>query len=234
MIYAASDLHGYPLDGFLRLLDQANFGDDDFLFVLGDVIDRNGDGGIAMLRWLMLQPNMQMLMGNHEGMLLACSFLFETITDDSIRELSDLRLRSLSHWMRNGAKPTLEALRELGSRDPEEQAAVLDFLRDLPLYETVSAGGRDFLLVHAGLENFRKDRPISSYSADELIWPRPEPDERYFDDVITILGHTPTRYYGTPGRMFVTDTWIDIDAGCSYGEDPLLLRLDDLKPFYLR
>ena len=49
MIYVTSDLHGYPLKDFQRLLNKANFGEDDFLFVLGDVIDRNGDGGVEML-----------------------------------------------------------------------------------------------------------------------------------------------------------------------------------------
>ena len=53
MIYATSDLHGYPLDAFRRLLDAAGFGASDTLYVLGDVIDRNGDGGVAMLRWMM-------------------------------------------------------------------------------------------------------------------------------------------------------------------------------------
>jgi serine/threonine protein phosphatase 1 len=69
MIYATSDIHGYPLDSFLRMLDSAGFGDTDTLYVLGDVIDRNGDGGIAMLRWIMNTPNVRFLLGNHEKML---------------------------------------------------------------------------------------------------------------------------------------------------------------------
>ncbi len=40
MIYAVSDLHGYPLEGFLSLLSKAGFCDSDFLFVLKDVINR--------------------------------------------------------------------------------------------------------------------------------------------------------------------------------------------------
>ena len=34
------------------LLDKAGFCDDDELFVLGDVVDRNGDGGVEMLMYL--------------------------------------------------------------------------------------------------------------------------------------------------------------------------------------
>ena len=62
MIYATSDAHGYPLDSFLRMLEQAGFGDADTLYVLGDVIDRNGDGGVAMLRWIMSRPNVRFIL----------------------------------------------------------------------------------------------------------------------------------------------------------------------------
>lgn len=44
-----SDLHGYPLE-------KAGFSDDDFLYILGDVIDRNGDGGVEMLCWQQTSP----------------------------------------------------------------------------------------------------------------------------------------------------------------------------------
>ena len=52
MIFVTSDIHGYPLESFLRLLEKAGFSASDQLYVIGDVIDRNGDGGIAMLLWL--------------------------------------------------------------------------------------------------------------------------------------------------------------------------------------
>ena len=41
MIYVISDLHGYPHEKLLALLDKAGFGRDDFLYILGDVVDRN-------------------------------------------------------------------------------------------------------------------------------------------------------------------------------------------------
>ncbi len=44
MIYVTSDLHGYPLNKFLAFLKKAGFTEDDFLFVLGDVIDRGKYG----------------------------------------------------------------------------------------------------------------------------------------------------------------------------------------------
>ena len=40
MIYVISDLHGYPFDKFMALLKKAGFSENDFLYVLGDVVDR--------------------------------------------------------------------------------------------------------------------------------------------------------------------------------------------------
>ena len=232
LIYATSDLHGYPLEQFLCLLAQASFSDEDFLFVLGDVIDRNGDGGIALLQWMMAQPNVELILGNHEAMLLSCAFLFEEITEASVDSLDENRMGLLLNWMENGAEPTIRAMRDLRKKNPEALEDLLEYLREAPLYESVSTGKRDFLLVHSGLGSFAPEKRMRDYAADDLLWHRPARDERYFEDVITILGHTPTVYYGEPGRMFRTDTWIDIDTGASQGTAPMLLRLDDLKPYY--
>ena len=46
MIYVISDLHGYPLEKLKRLLKKAGFSGDDYLFILGDVVDLNWDGGV--------------------------------------------------------------------------------------------------------------------------------------------------------------------------------------------
>ena len=235
MIYATSDLHGYPLDDFLRLLEGAGFGDGDCLYVLGDVIDRHGDGGIAALRWMMSRPNVELILGNHEAMLLSCAFLFTEITDASLDDLDENQLRRLAQWMRNGSKPTMEALLELKQKNPEALCDLLDYLRDAPLYAAVSAGGKDFLLVHSGLGNFSPERKLSDYEPEELLWHRPVPGEKYFPEVTTILGHTPTGYlFGEKGKMFRTETWIDIDTGAAGSGAPMLLRLDDLRPFYAK
>lgn len=88
MTYVISDLHGYSIEKLKTLLEKAGFCEDDFLYILGDVIDRNGDGGVGILRWLLPRPNVQLVLGNHEAMLLACEFLFDEITDDSIADLT--------------------------------------------------------------------------------------------------------------------------------------------------
>ena len=233
MVYSTSDLHGYPLDSFLRLLGKAGFSDSDTLYILGDVIDRNDDGGISILRWMMNQPNVEFILGNHEAMLLSCSFLFEEITDENIDRLNHEQMQLLLQWMQNGSQPTMNSLRSLKKNDPAELNDLLDYLRDAPLYDAISAGGRDFLLVHSGWGNYSPEKKISEYTPDELLWHRPHPEESFFPDMMTILGHTPTGYlFGEKGKMFRTNTWIDIDTGAGGGGSPMILRLDDLKEFY--
>lgn len=231
MIYVTSDLHGYPFEKFKELLDKVNFSNDDFLYVLGDVIDR-GEDGIKYIKWLMAQPNAQLILGNHEAMMLACDFLFEEITEDSINNLTGEKLDTYMIWMSNGGQATINALSSIRKN---EIKYILEFLRDSPLYDVVSVNDKDFILIHSGLGNFKPDKKLREYTVDELLWTRPKVTDKYFDDIITVFGHTPTVRYGDEhkGKAFVTPTWINIDAGAGIGYEPMLLRLDDMKQIYL-
>lgn len=230
MIYVTSDLHGYPLEKFRALLEKAEFSDDDFCFVLGDVIDRGTDG-IKTLNWMMGQPNFEIILGNHEAMMLACDFLCDEVTDDSISALTNNKLGIYRNWVTNGGQSTLDELYALPHKKREY---IFEYLREAPLYETVTAGGRDFVLTHSGLGSFHKDKKLSEYSSHDLIWTRPSLGTRYFSDIITVFGHTPTLVYGTKfkDKAIFTETWINIDTGAACGGAPMLLRLDDLKAFY--
>lgn len=233
-VYVTSDLHGYPLEKFKALLEKVNFCDDDFLYILGDVIDRNKDGGVEMLCWLLKQPNAQLILGNHEAMLLSCKFVFDEITDESIDAFSNEKIELLQNYQLNGGNVTLSALHKLNKVSPETVLDILDYLHDAPLYEAITVGENDFLLVHAGIGNFDKDKKLSHYTTDDFLWAWPELSDKYFDDIITVFGHTPTTSYGEEyaGKIIKTKTWIDIDVGTAYGQKPALLRLDDLQEFY--
>ena len=230
MIYVISDLHGYPQEQFLALLARAGFRQDDFLYILGDVVDRNGDGGVETLVWLLEQPNVQLLLGNHEAMLLSCTFLFQEVTEESLGALTPEQMGMWNTYLQNGGEVTLRALRKLPVETREE---VFAYLQEAPLYEAVTAGGRDYLLVHAGIEGFVPGKKLSSYAADDFLWVHPKITDTYFPDILTVFGHTPTGTYGAQynGKVLKTETWIDIDVGVGFGNEPVLLRLDDLQEF---
>lgn len=232
MIYVSSDWHGCDVQRIKELLASVDFCDSDFLFVLGDVIDR-GEAGVELLKWLMEQPNIELLLGNHEDMMLACDWMFSEITDESLAALDGVKLRRLANWQSNGADVTIDAMRH---ESPESREAILEFLRDCPLYDEVEVGGRRFVLVHGGLGGFSPERALWDYTPRELLWERPMLDTEYSREWLTVLGHTPTRFYGEEyrGRILRTATFVNVDVGVAYGQPPCLLRLDDMKEFYYK
>ena len=234
MHYVTSDLHGYTLADFQKLLSKAGFDKQDELYVLGDVIDRNGDGGIEVLRWMMHQPNVFFILGNHEQFLLSCDFLFDEITEENLQNLDDDRFSILLNWMENGAEPTLKSLKKLAQTDPEEIERLLVYLKDAPLYDILKVNGKVYILCHAGLKNFSSEKELPDYTDDELLWNRSKLTDRYYPNATVIFGHTHTMFYGEEykGKMIRTPTWIDIDTGAAAGLSPMLLRLEDEEAFY--
>lgn len=232
MTYVISDLHGYPIEKLKELLEKVNFSENDRLYILGDVIDRNGDGGIGVLQWLINQPNAELIMGNHEAMLLACDFIFENITDAFLEDFDEKKNKLLINYLFNGGGVTLRYLAKL---DVEARYKIVDYLRSCPLYKKVSINGENYILVHAGLDNFSPDKKISDYSSNELIWAEPELNDEYYDDVHTVFGHTPTYLFDEKynGKIVKTRTWTCIDCGAASGNEPVLFCLDDKKEFKL-
>ena len=235
MIYLSSDLHGFPLSVFQTFLVDSGFTRNDTLIVLGDVIDRNGDGGIAMLRWIMHEPHVHMILGNHEALMLSCTLILFPITDHALSSYEDKHEQLLGAWLENGGEPTMYTLHALNKTEPDTVHALFTYLKNLPLYRFLRIGSRRFLLTHAGLGHFQSDKALKDYTARELLWNRPQLTDVYFTDIFTVFGHTPTIYYGPEyaDRMILTRTWADIDTGASSGRNPMLLRLDDMKTFYL-
>ena len=234
MIYVTSDLHGYDLNLFLDFLKRSGFdGERDRLIGLGDVIDGNGDGGVSLLRWMMRKPCVTLLRGNHEEIMLSFQNLLRNVKDSYLGSSYPGQLMAFTAWVNGDGTNTFLALKELAKEDPEDVGKVLDYVANARHYLEVTAGGKNYVLVHSGLKNFSPERPLSDYKLHELIVARPGLEDRYYEDKTVIFGHTPTERLGNKGRMVVTDTWIDIDTGAGHGGTPMLLRLDDLKAFYV-
>ena len=235
MIYVTSDLHGCGVEKLEALLEKAGFREEDFLFVLGDVIDR-GEFGAELLLWLTRQSNVQLILGNHEAMLQSCRFLFDEITEESLAALTGEKLRLVNNWLKNGGGTTLKGLGELQKTAPDLLEGIWELLEDAPLYEEVTAGGNRFILVHGGLDHYEKGKPLDAYDPHDLLWARPGPSTRYEEDAIVIFGHTPTEFFGEEfrDRWVKGWRWVCIDTGAACGRDPLLMRLDDGEAFYLR
>ena len=68
MTYTVSDIHGC-YDKYRKLLKKINFGSEDTLYVLGDVIDR-GSAGFRILLDMAYRTNVVNLLGNYEAMAI--------------------------------------------------------------------------------------------------------------------------------------------------------------------
>ena len=96
-----SDIHG-NMRRFNSVMEQINLQPEDTLYILGDVIDRHPDG-IRILRRIMNKPNIKMLLGNHEYMMLrAIGRPFDTY-----EKMGDVLIGDqLELWYRNGGYVT--------------------------------------------------------------------------------------------------------------------------------
>ena len=230
--YTMSDVHG-DYEKYRRILRTIDLRPSDTLYVLGDVVDR-GPEPMKILRDMMLRPNVVPILGNHEFTTAYClRFLLKEITDETVAELDDVQWMALQEWFRNGGRATLADFHRL---PPEERIDVWDYLNEFSLYEEVHAGGRSYLLVHAGLDNFSPDRPLADYAPYELIFGRPDYERPYYPDKYVVTGHTPTQVIPcnpAPGRIFRRHNHIAIDCGCGYGGPLAVVCLDTGEEFYV-
>lgn len=234
MVYAMSDIHGY-YGKFTSMLKQINFSNKDELYIVGDVIDR-GPAGIKILKEVMETPNIHMLMGNHEHMMLA----FFDQTTEYVNPYDESYMRQL--WFQNGGEETIYDFRN----EPEEmQQKILEFIRSLPYDKKLTVNDRKFILAHAFPNGEPSKEDKAAYFEYQMtsIWERidgvfcPQIPE----DMIAIVGHTPTVNYERdmdPYHMvYLNKRIIDIDCGMARSDIKRrrlgCIRLDDMREFYI-
>ena len=106
------------------------------------------------------------------------------------------------------------------------------------LYQEVSVNGKEYLLVHGGLGNYRKDKDMEEYDLHELVWSRIDYEKSYYEDFYDyiITGHTPTLTIpgmATPASVYRKNQHIAIDCGaCFEGGRLAAICLDTGEEFY--
>jgi serine/threonine protein phosphatase 1 len=157
----------------------------DKIVFLGDLIDRGPDGPGVIDRVMKLRgrnPNVVVLRGNHEQMLLDCL------------AFGDLQ------WLipENGGVTTLKSY----GMDPETLEEVSDiripdrhltFLKALPYYHEDDQA----IYVHAGL---LVGQHPSRTDPNVLIWTRDLDFYRSYEGKLCFFGHTPTQFLPRDGR----------------------------------
>ena len=212
--YCISDIHG-EYDRYIKMLETINFTDDDFLYILGDAIDRGPDS-IAVITDIMSRKNVQMLLGNHEQMCL-----------DTLGLRPVFGARQL--WQSNGGTKTRSRL--LYVCTPPQRGNILRFMASLPEYAEVNINGRQFYLVHG----------YPGADSHSRLWGRPEKDSLPpLENKTAVIGHTPTSLITgdseNPLKIWHSNGVICIDCGCGHKTENrrlACLRLEDMAEFYV-
>ena len=230
MIYVLSDIHG-NLRRFESIMNQINLQPDDTLYILGDIVDRNPDG-IKILRKIMKIPNVKMLLGNHEYMMMKAVGHCKNAAEE--KENTNWKQRRL--WYRNGGEVTHDRLKRITL---EQRAEIFRFLKSLPLNIDVEVNGEKYRLVHGSpVENFGRSHFYYEEYEDETefaVWERWNEMHHIPISCTLVFGHTPTCHFQEtePWSIWKSDDAIGIDCGCGYENGRLgCLRLDDMKEFF--
>ena len=225
MTYVMSDIHGC-YGKYRKMLEIINFGEEDTLYILGDLTDR-GEENMKVVLDIMERKNVKVILGNHDDM--AAEFFSTHPEKPSEEEIFPKYSRSA--WFHNGRDKTFD---EFYSLPADTRRKIVDFWSDLPVKEKITVGGKKYHLSHS-----IPDRYSMTFSTDigkdDYLWGEPEFFSRYHTGMTMIIGHTPTTHINPSGEpaIFKGESVIDIDCGAVFGGRLACLRLDDMEEFYV-
>ena len=243
-IYAASDFHG-QYKAFIKGLETIGFSESDHLYVIGDAIDR-GPEGVRLLQYIKDHENMDLLIGNHEFMML---------NSVSLDGRPGCGGRDAELWLYyNGGIATYEEYAKLSR---EKRQALMEWLNDRVVIKPIEVEGKKICLTHSFYKPECENLKYSELKYDdvwEIVWTsiyREDPDSNAEDiysgyDYTFITGHVPVQ------RIFMVNAGDEdynrlamhkhgnllcIDGGCAWGKNKdinngaIFLRLDDMTEF---
>lgn len=228
MTYVVANLHGNYAK-FKQLLKTISFRDTDIMYILGDIVDY-GEEGMELVGDLSIRYNVYPIVGEHDYTAAKMLSGFERMLKSG--ETPDKKfITKMTEWAADGGQVTLDSFRTL---DAEMREGIIDYLSDMTLYEEVTVGGKDYLLVHAGIAGFKKGIDLESLKPEAFFSESLDLTKKYFDDKTIIVGHNPTtEENGGDGKIFYGNGSIAIDCGEARGGTVGCLRLEDMKEFYV-
>ncbi|MBQ7766055.1 MAG: fructose-bisphosphatase class III [Lachnospiraceae bacterium] len=161
--YVMSDVHG-QYKSYMKMLKKIDLKAEDTLYVLGDAIDRGNDG-IKILNDMMKRPNVVLILGNHEMLMLDALRNFDEIKSKDRHDTDDIDL-----WLDpcNGGEYTYEDFSKLTI---PKRKAIIDYLENAWIIKKITIGNKNYHLSHAYTTN-RKSKDGFRYAdlSHDEIW----------------------------------------------------------------
>ena len=231
MIYVIGDIHGKK-DKYDEMLAKLSPADTDAVFVLGDIIDV-GEDSIEILQDMMYRANIYPVLGEHEYMAKKIFPLI--IKAKSVDEAKDMLegedKADLDKWLGMKSEKTIS---DFLSLDEEDKESIIDYLSEFQAFEEVEAGGKTFVLAHAGIGNFDPEKALEDYDEEDFVFGQADYTKVYFKNKYLITGHTPTVAINQKfmGKVYSKNGHIALDCGAAYGGKLAAICLDALKLTY--
>ena len=245
-VLAMGDWHGHYTKA-QTALDKAGFNEHDILICLGDYTDRGNENIACMKKVIELNelPNVVMLLGNHEYMLLehfeycAKHVLNKQITTKDIDSLDDnilsqivdtmKRINTYNHvYLPNGGDTTLAEVNSDSLAVFKKYLMLIDTFRT-KFRLSLNENKYKFLFVHAGINPLKK---MNEQTIDDYIWIREQFFSNYHGDTTVVIGHTPVQYVSYSNiPVFSDNNIIFCDTG-SYLPNGMVSVVDILTEEY--
>ena len=231
MTYVIGDIHGNK-EKYLQMLEKIAPSDTDAVFVLGDVIGM-GDEGIEILRDMLYRANIFPILGEQEYIAREIFPLISSAktVNEAKTLLEGEKAELFEKWLTMKSEKTVA---DFLSLDDENKESIIDYLSEFNAYEEIEAGGKNFVLVHAGIDGFEEDKPLEDYDEKAFVFATTDYTRAYFPDSYLVTGHTPTAMIDRQctGKVYAKKRHLAIDCGVAYGGRLAAVCLEKLKVYY--
>ncbi len=216
MNYVVADIHGCYKE-YMELINRINLSEiKDHLYILGDALDR-GPEPMKVLLDMIGRQNVTYIIGNHDYLFLyfvgKMGLDLSKVDDMSVDDISDFYA-----YLEDGGLTTIDKFMQLTY---EEKQAVCEYLEKANVYNVIQIHDKKYVLVHAGIRNFKEEVLLENHDLLDFICERTDYQKRYYQDKNTymITGHTPTMYINADSspEVYIGNGHIAIDCGCVYG-----------------
>lgn len=229
MTFVASNLYG-RLDKYEKLVKKINLKESDVLYILGNIVDF-GEESVALVNELSAQYNVYTVLGEHDYKAYLLLSEFERMLKEGSAP-SDNFSKEMIAWAQNGGQVTLEAFK---NADADEKEGFLEYLSDLPVFEEVSVGGKEFVLTCRGIADFDASKDLYDYELDCFMDGYLDIEKTYFDDRIMVVGyldyeHTPA---GRAGKINAKNNNIALACDMSENDCVLCVCLETNDEYYV-
>ncbi len=231
MTYVIGDINGNK-DKYFQMLEKINPSENDAVFVIGDVIGM-GDDGIEILRDMMYRANIFPVLGEQEYMAREILPLITSAKNaqEAKKLLEGEKAELFEKWLTMKSEKTVNDFLALGEENKE---SIIDYLSEFNPYEEIEAGGKNFILVHAGIDGFEEDKPLEDYDEKAFVFAAADYTRAYFSDSYLVTGHTPTAIIDRQctGKVYAKKRHLAINCGVAFGGRLAAVCLEKLKVYY--